>query len=70
MLRAQSIYFGTQVYFLMNLKESDAPNLNNIYILTNGILLSQVNISSLIIVIGVCYDTQFTIKSLYRIYQN
>ena len=34
--------------------------------LTKGYLLNQINISSLIIVVGVAYETQKTIKSLFK----
>jgi hypothetical protein len=32
----------------------------------NGYLLNQINISSLIIVVGVAYEIQKTIRSLYK----
>lgn len=34
--------------------------------LTNGVLLSQINISSLIILVGVAYEIQKTIRALYK----
>jgi preprotein translocase subunit SecY len=34
--------------------------------LTKGYLLNQINISSLIIVVGVAYETQKTLKSLFK----
>jgi hypothetical protein len=32
----------------------------------NGLLLSQINISSLIILVGVAYEIQKTIRALYK----